>query len=132
MRGGIACDLCELRRDLTWVMRTAHFTVIVGGEPHRYADDEEWALCSMCERDVQADDQTPIMMRRRAAIIRDSTPGWDALSDDDQAFTWQVLDLIVMTALSCRQKNYGRAWTPSDARNAARQVRDDGGRGLRH
>lgn len=128
----IACDLCELRTDVVWVFRSDHFTVLIGDEPHYYRDDEEWGVCVACKRDVLADQQEPILARRRAALVRDSQPGWDGLSTDDQAFVFQTLDLVVLTFLACRQKRYGRAWTTDDTRLAIGQLREDGGRGLRH
>jgi len=127
----IACDLCELRTDVCWVIRTDHFTVLIGDEPHFYPDGDEWGLCSLCKRDVLADDQFPILARRREAIIRDSQPGWDGLPPDDKAAVVQVVSLIVMTVLSCRQKTWGRAWTSEDERNAQGQLRLDGARGIR-
>jgi hypothetical protein len=132
-RAIVACDLCELRTDVTWVMRTDHFTVLVGDEPHFYRDGEEWGLCGPCKHDVLADEQEPILARRRLALVRDfGGPGWDGLGADEQAAIFQVTDLVVMTALACRQKAYGRAWTASDEREALEQLREDGGRGLRH
>ena len=132
--GGIACDLCELHRDVCWVIRTDHFAVAVGDvEPFRYDDDEEWALCRRCKRDVLADDQARIIARRRAALIRDTDPAaWDALSSADHAAVMQVVSLIVMTVLATRQKAYGRAWTAQDERDATQQVQEDGGRGKRN
>lgn len=128
----VACDLCELHSDVAWVIRTDHFTVIVGDEPHRYTDDEEWGLCAACKRDVLADDQTPILARRHAALIRDTGPAdWARLPKADQAAVFQMLDLIVMAVLSCRQKAYGRPWTTEDERLAQGQLREDGARGSR-
>lgn len=131
MRTGLACDLCELGTDLTWVIRTNHFTVVVGDEPHHYADDEEWGLCSRCKHDVLADTQQPILARRREALKRDFDLAWNALSPTDQDFVLQTTDMVVLAALSCRQKRYGRAWTQEDARLGRQQIEEDGGRGLR-
>lgn len=128
---GVACDLCELHRDVCWVIRTDHFALMVGDEPIRYADDEEWALCSYCKRDVLADNQAPILARRRTAFIRD-TPEWRTLSGADRAACVQVLSLIIMTVLATRQKAYGRAWTTQDEADAIQQVKEDGGRGKRN
>jgi hypothetical protein len=133
MKSGLACDLCELHTNLTWVMRTDRFTVLVADEPHFYRDDEEWGLCAACQADVLADDQQPILVRRRMALVRDfGGPGFDSLDADEQAAVFQVTDLVVMTALACRQKRYGRPWTVADERAGLHQLREDGGRGLRN
>ena len=128
---GVACDLCELHREVVWVIRTDHFALVVGDKPIRYADDEEWALCSYCKRDVEADNQTPILQRRRTAFIRD-TPEWRTLKHTDRAACVQVLRLIVMTVLATRQRAYGRSWTAQDEAQATQQVKEDGGRGKRN
>lgn len=133
MKGGLGCDLCELHTNLTWVMRTDHFTVLVGDEPHYYTDDEEWGLCQACEVDVLADNQQWILVRRRLALVRDfGGPGFNSLSGADQMAIFQITDLIVLTALACRQKAYGRPWTVEDERAGLQQLREDGGRGLRN
>jgi hypothetical protein len=128
----VACDLCELHTDVAWVIRTDKFTVLVGDEPHFYPEGDEWGLCRNCRDDVLADDQAPILARRHAALIRDTHPAdWARMPKADQAAVFQILDLVVLTALACRQKAYGRAWTAEDEREALEQLREDGGRGLR-
>jgi len=139
---GVACDLCELHRDLTWLIRTDAFAVgAADAEGKRddmtilaeFGQDEEWALCRACERDVKEDHEDAIMRRRRQAFLID-TPSreWDSLDLQAQAYVLQTLDMTVMAVLSCRQKAWGRAWTPQDAQQAAEGVQRDGGRGVRH
>ena len=133
MRGAVvACDLCELWPDLAWIIRTDRFTLMV--EPDvviaDFKQDEEWGLCNQCKLDVMTDDQNAIMARRRLAHERD-TPDFWSQSNAERGLAYQVLDMIVMTVLSSRQKAWGRAWTPQDTRQAQATVKRDGRRGKR-
>jgi hypothetical protein len=139
-RQGVACDLCELNRDIAWVIRTDEFIVGAGDADAplselavmtTFGQDEEWALCHACKRDVLNDDQTPIMRRRRQALVMDS-PEWNAMTSAERDAAVQVLEMTIMAVLSCRQKRWGRAWTARDAAQAAAAVERDGQRGLRH
>lgn len=140
MRGlVVACDLCELRTDMEWLIRTDRFTVMVGQDPphvapgevlSRFGQAEEWGLCGACKLDVLMDDQAAIMARRRLAAERDE-PNWWTLSNSERAAVCQVLDLTVMAVLACRDKAWGRAWTLDDQRHAQAAITRDGQRGKR-
>jgi hypothetical protein len=138
-RAGVACDLCELGRDLAWIIRTHTFTVGLGEEDgdnfdviQTFDEDEEWGLCSACWRDMQADNQEGIFRRRRQALVLD-TPAeeWAALDDQQRGAIFQVMEMTIMAVMSCRVNGWGRAWTRLDGQQAVSKIAADGQRGKR-
>ena len=124
----IRCDLCELHTDVRWIFTIDTFTVVVDQQAVTYPQNDAWGVCQACRDDIEDDEATSIMARRHRRLLM-TDPNLASWPQDLLRSAYQVLDVVILGAITHRHRDSWRAYTASDRRQAQAGLDRDGERG---